>query len=201
MILRVAFRALLGGRLGIEGEERIPAAGPLLVVSNHISNLDPLFYGAFFPRTLFAMAKRELFRPAPVSWFLGGCNVFPIDRGGSDRAALRTALQVLGRGGRLLMFVEGTRSRRPGMGRAQPGAGFLVRRSPGVPVLPAAVWGTERMRRLGGVHLRYGSTFVPEPPAPAARVDHQAVADELARRIAALLPAEYRGAYGREEHP
>jgi len=202
-----ALRAFLGTipgrrRILIEGEENIPAEGALLVVSNHLSNVDPLLFGGYFPRTLFAMAKRELFPNRLIAWAWGGCNVFPIDRSGLDRRALRTALEILARGGRLLMFVEGTRTRRPGMTRAQPGVGFMARRSPGVHILPAALWGTEqvmvagsRIPRRAQLHLRYGEPFTVSPTG-GPRPDDQAAADEIARRIAALLPPEYRGIYG-----
>ena len=85
------------------------------------------------------------------SWILAGCNCFPVDRGAADRRALRTALDVLSRRGRLLIFLEGTRSATPGMRRAEAGVGFLARRS-GASILPVGVWGTEaalpRGRRL-----------------------------------------------------
>ena len=68
--VRIGLRLLFLGRLHLEGADGVPLEGPLLVASNHISNWDPLILGAFFPGTLFAMAKRELFRPAPVAWLM-----------------------------------------------------------------------------------------------------------------------------------
>jgi 1-acyl-sn-glycerol-3-phosphate acyltransferase len=182
----------------------IPAGpGPLIVASNHLSNLDPVIMGAFFPRTLFAMAKRELFPNRLVAWMWAGCNTFPVDRGSADRRALRTAIDVLRRGGRLLLFIEGTRATSPGMKRAEPGVGFLLRRTaadgPGIPILPVAVWGTERALVKGkffpqraSMHVRFGPVF--SLPAGEAR-DDQALADRVAAHVAALLPPEYRGVY------
>ncbi len=147
------------------------------------------------------MAKKELFRGSILSWYWSGCNVFPIDRSAPDRRALRTSLDLLNRGARLLMFVEGTRARQPGMTRAQPGVGFLVRHSGGVPVLPVALWGTERALVKGArlpqrvpLHMRFGPVFTARP-APGPRPDDQAVADDIGRHIAAILPPEYRGYY------
>jgi 1-acyl-sn-glycerol-3-phosphate acyltransferase len=203
-LTRLCFRAVYQWRLiRVEGVENIPdGPGPLVVASNHLSNLDPLLHGSFFPRTLFAMAKRELFPNRFAAWMWGGSNTFPIDRGRADRRALRTAIDVLRRGGRLLLFIEGTRATSPGMKRAEPGVGFLIRRAaPGssIPVLPCAVWGTERALVKGRffpqrvpLHVRYGRVFTPQV---GAGHDDQAVADEVAAHVAALLPAEYRGLY------
>ncbi len=204
---RLCVRLLFGRRrLRFEGMEQIPAGpGPLILASNHLSNLDPVIYGAFFPRPLFAMAKRELFPNRLLTWIWAGCNTFPVDRGTADRWALRTAVEVLQRGGRLLIFVEGTRAVAPGMKRAEPGVGFLIRRAsagdgPPVRVLPAAVWGTEealvkgrRLPRRVPLHVRYGPVFTPTLAAGAR--DDQALADQVAVQVAALLPPEYRGYY------
>lgn len=194
---RTVLRVLFLGRLRFEGTEGIPPAGPLLVASNHISNWDGVIYGSFFPGTLFAIVKRELFRPAPMAWLLAGCNCFPVDRGAADRRALRISLDLLRRGRRLLVFIEGHRSRQAGMGPAEAGAGFLVRRT-GARVLPVAIWGTERalewhwglLPRRGPIRVRYG-----RPVTVTGSTDHE-VADAIAAQVAALLPPEYRGVHG-----
>ncbi|HAW10480.1 MAG TPA: 1-acyl-sn-glycerol-3-phosphate acyltransferase [Chloroflexi bacterium] len=193
--VRICLRLLFLGRLHLEGADGVPLEGPLLVASNHISNWDPLILGAFFPGTLFAMAKRELFRPPPVAWLLAGCNCFPVDRGNADRRALRISLDLLRRRRRLLLFIEGHRSRGRGMGPAEAGAGFLVRRTQ-APVLPVAIWGTERVLRPAGgllprrgrIRVRYGL-----PLTVSGRSD-QEIADAIAAEVAALLPSGYRGA-------
>ena len=184
-------------RLLVEGEHNIPQAGPLLVASNHLSNLDPMLVGGYFPRTLFALAKREMYVNAPVAWFLGGCNCIPVERGAADRRAITRAVEVLRDGRRLLVFIEGTRSRDGAMGRAEAGIGFLARKS-GAPVLPVAISGTDghgRARglwRRGRIVLRYGEPFTLDL---AGRRDDAAIADEIAGRIAALLPSWRRGFY------
>lgn len=189
---RLVFGVLFGRRLRVEGAANIPDEGALIVACNHLANWDPFLFGGFFPGTLFVMAKRELFRPAPIAWVLAGCNSIPVDRNRADRRAVRIALDILGSGGRLLIFVEGTRSRRPGMRAAEPGAGFLVRRT-GARVLPTAIWGTEsavRLRpwpRTGRITMRIGAPFT------VTATGDQEIADEIAAHIAALLPADYRG--------
>jgi len=198
---RLFFHTVFSRELQISGDERLPERGPVVVVSNHLSNLDPFIFGGFSRRTMFCMTKRELFRPRLVAWLLAGCNCFPVDRGAADRRALRIALDVLARGGRLLIFVEGTRARAPGMKRAESGVGFLVRRSR-APILPVAIWGTERSLARGRllprrvpVRVRYGELVQPDELPTIAGRDDQATADGIARRIAELLPVEYRGEY------
>jgi 1-acyl-sn-glycerol-3-phosphate acyltransferase len=200
---RLYLQLLARRRLRIEGEANIPAEGPLLVACNHTSNLDPMILGGFFPHTLFAMAKREMYFARPVAWFLAGINCIPVDRGAADRRALTLALEVLRRRGRLLIFVEGTRSRDGTMQRPEVGIAFLARRS-GAPVLPVAIChsydkgkGTAGRFRRSQIVLRYGPPFQVDL---TDRRDHRMIADEIGERIAALLPAERRGVYpGTEE--
>ena len=195
----MVLRALFGGELNIEALRHMPMEGPLLVACNHLSNIDPFIFGGYAPGTMFCMAKRELYKVPPAAWMLGGCNCFPVDRGAPDRWALRTSLSVLRDGGRLLLFVEGTRALTPGMKRAEPGIGFLARKS-GVPVLPIGVWGSERAlprnRRIPKrvpIEVAVGTVFTPQ--IVSGRGADQMIADEIGSRIARLLPPEYRGAY------
>jgi 1-acyl-sn-glycerol-3-phosphate acyltransferase len=196
---RLFFRFVFGGQLRIEGAQRLEQSGRVVVVSNHLSNLDPFIFGGFSKPAMFCMAKRELYRFRFVAWLLAGCNCFPVDRGAADRRAMRVSLDILEHGGRLLIFLEGTRARRPGMKRTEAGVGFLVRRAQ-ASVLPVAVWGTERAhRRLVPrrvpVCVRYGEPVPCDALVDPQRRDDQRVADAIAERIAALLPPEYRGVY------
>lgn len=197
--LRGFFLVYFGRRLRLVGLDKLPAEGGLLLACNHLSNLDPLLIGALIPRTLFAMAKRELFRRRFVAWVLRGCNVVPVDRGAADRGALRAALAILASGGGLMVFIEGTRSAAPGMQVAESGVGFLQRRS-GVRVVPLAIWGTDlalgrgqkRLRRAP-ITIRLGDPLVIAPAK--GRGADQEIADTVARAVASLLPLRYRGAY------
>lgn len=192
-------RLFFGRGLRIEGVENLPVDGPLLVVCNHLSNVDPLIFGGRFPLTLFAMAKRELYSNPLLAWWLAGCNCVPIERGAADRRAVTRALEILRHGGRLLVFLEGTRSAMATMQRAEPGAGFLARRS-GALVQPVAIWGTEGAHtvrfpfpRRVRISMRYGTPFALRLDG---RRDDAVIADEMAARVAQLLPPAYRGVYG-----
>ena len=206
-LCRTILRGFFGSGLRIDPASAFPVKGPLLVVSNHLSNIDPFIFGGYAPGALFCITKRELFNNPVSSWVMAGCNCFPVDRGTADRRALRTALDVLSRRGRLLIFLEGTRSATPGMRRAEAGVGFLARRS-GAAVLPVAIWGTETALGRGRVlpkrvpiRVRYGPVFRLPEVAPGERRDDQATADLIGTRIAALLPPAYRGVYAAEGSP
>lgn len=159
-LLRLILRLFCGFR--VDGREHEPAGGPVIVVSNHLSDLDPLVVGAALRRRVAFMAKHELFRVPGVRWWITACGAFPVRRGTPDRQALRTALGILQRGGVLVMFPEGTRGRDRTLREPEPGAAMLARRT-GAALLPVAVLGTDLVLprdahrpRLGRITVRIG---------------------------------------------
>src|ERR1700716_1585139 len=86
---RTALRSFYGPLLRLEGLENVPhRGGPLIIASNHLSNLDPAILGGYTPGANSAMAKVELYSPPAMAWLFGGCNCFPVVRGKADRWAL-----------------------------------------------------------------------------------------------------------------
>ncbi len=129
-------------RLEVVRPELVPATGPVLLVSNHVSVLDPPFVGAAAPRPLYFMAKEELFRIPLFGRLIRALNARPVRRDGSDTRALKAALALLEEGRALLVFPEGTRGEEgqpPREGKA--GVGMLAVLS-GAPVVPVFVSGT-----------------------------------------------------------
>jgi len=185
----------------VEGVENVPMWGPLIVASNHLSNLDPPLLTASIPRRLHFLAKRTLFKPG-VAQFLRAYGAYPLDRDGRDVGALAWALRLLQRDGAIALFPEAHRNPYRGMQRAVPGVALLALRS-GAPILPVAITGTERLQPLwripfptGRIRVRIGPPFsLPLVEGRPSREVLQALADQVMHRIALLLPPEYRGVY------
>jgi 1-acyl-sn-glycerol-3-phosphate acyltransferase len=165
-LLQAVFRFLFG--FAVEGRQYEPPDGPVVVVANHLSDLDPLVVGTALRRRVYFMAKHELFRVPVLRWWIAACGAFPVRRGEPDRQALRTALEILKRGGVLVMFPEGTRGRDRTLRPPEPGAALLALRT-GAAILPVAVLGTDvvlpreahRLRR-SPIRVRIGPPIRPD---------------------------------------
>jgi 1-acyl-sn-glycerol-3-phosphate acyltransferase len=133
-------------RLERLGVEHLPRSGPLLLVANHRSFLDPFVIGSLTRRPVYYVAKRELFERRWQAWLLNRLGAFPVDRGAGDEDAMATARTLLERGECVVIFPEGTRVRPGPLGRPRRGAGRLALET-GARVVPVAVIGTEDVRR------------------------------------------------------
>lgn len=203
-IFDLLFRLL--SRRSVDGLEHVPAQGPYLLVSNHLSRVDPpLIYSLIGGAHLTGWAAEKYQRHVFFGTILRlGGGIF-IRRGEVDREALQAAVEWLRAGKVFGMSPEGTRSKTGRLMRAKTGAAYLVQQT-GVPVVPVAIWGTEkamaellRLRRPR-LYVRFGA---PVHLPPIDEADRSAGlrrnTDEIMCRIAALLPADYRGVYA--DHP
>lgn len=113
-------------KLEIKGANNIPTQGPVVVISNHTSNWDPLILGVYLPRKLCFMAKEELFKIFFLGSIFRNLGAIPVKRGAADRNAIRQSIKILGEGKVLAMFPEGTRSKTGEVRDFQPGAAMIA---------------------------------------------------------------------------
>ncbi len=167
------------------GREHARVKGGLIVASNHRSFLDPFIVGGSLPwrRPMNYVAKVELFRRPWQGWILSRLGAFPIRRGESDEESMETARMLVERGGTVCIFPEGTRIRRGTLGSPRRGVGRLALQT-GAPVIPAAVLGTEHVRRgwkirPRKVKVRLGKAMT----FPRAEEPSRALAETVTARI------------------
>ncbi len=207
---RCLVRALTLGRVRVEGLDRLRAdprmQGAVIVVANHISNVDPPLVGGWLAqglgRRLAFLAKEQLFKGV-LGRFMLDQGMIPVRAGRSDVDALRQARSVLERGGVIVVFPEGTRSADGVIGEAFPGAAMLAARSD-TWILPVGVADTDllmprgsRLPRFGTrVTVRFGEPFQLTLDSSLPRRESlTAGSEELMARVAALLPERQQGRY------
>jgi 1-acyl-sn-glycerol-3-phosphate acyltransferase len=147
-------------RLRARGAENLPDSGGCVLACNHLSSLDPWPLGLpLWPRRFLRfMAKSELYW-WPLSLVLDSGGAFKVHRGLADLEAIETAVRLAREGNVVTMFPEGTR-RRKGLvkkHRARPRSGAArIALEADVPLVPAAVAGTDRLLGLGPIRVAYG---------------------------------------------
>jgi 1-acyl-sn-glycerol-3-phosphate acyltransferase len=194
----------------ITGLEHIPASGGAILASNHLSIVDSVFLPLMLPRPVTFAAKSEYFTGTRLvdritGAYLRATKQLSVDRAGARAAQdmLESALGLL-RGGALFgIYPEGTRSPDGRLYRGRTGIGWLALSS-GLPVIPVAMIGTDRVLppgskipRLSRISVRVGEplAFDALRASGAGARQRRAVTDEVMRAIRALSGQEYAPMY------
>lgn len=197
VVSRIVAKVFMGAV--ITGRENVPDGGGFILASNHISYIDPPLVGCFIWRRSHFFAKKELFDMpilgAMVRWGLS----HPVRRGGFDRGAITTAVELVKSGHPLVVFPEGTRARHGEFLPAKAGVGRIARECE-VPVAPCYIEGADqfwkcffRRRRL---KICYGSPLSVEwiKSVSNDKEGWMQITSEVMKRIRLLKEALREGA-------
>ncbi|SCF41027.1 lysophospholipid acyltransferase family protein [Micromonospora mirobrigensis] len=206
-VLRLIFRPQ------VEGLEHIPATGPVILASNHLSFSDSIFTPLIVKRKVTFIAKAEYFLGKGLKgWltkmFFVGSGTIPVDRSGgrAARAALETQLRVLRAGGVAGIYPEGTRSPDGRLYRGKTGVARLALES-GAPVVPMVMLNSDEIQptgqivpNLGRIRIRFGPPLDFSRYAGMAgdRFVERAVTDEIMYELMELSGREYVDVYAQK---
>lgn len=197
-------KAIIDVLCEIHGEElrKIPAAGPLILASNHVNFLEAVIFFTYTPpRPITAIAKVETWDSPILGPLFSLWGAIPIKRGEADRAAYEASLEALKDGKILAILPEGTRSNDGRLQKGQPGIVLLAARS-NAPIQPGVVYGQEnfwpnfRQLRRTEIFIKVGEPFKLKTEGMSFdRETRQKMADEVMYRLSELMPEKYRGEY------
>lgn len=183
-------------RMRVEGGANVPPGGGILIACNHVSHLDPPLVGTASPRMVFHMAKRELFKIPPLTWFMRNIGTIMVHRGQGKQAIL-DAVSYIAANRAVIIFPEGTRSRDGVLKKGQIGAIVIAIRG-NCPIVPTVIIGSEKAMTKGSkliravpVTVRFGEPYTIAYEGDRERIPREVMERELPRlmeRIEALLP-------------
>jgi 1-acyl-sn-glycerol-3-phosphate acyltransferase len=194
----------------VSGLENVPATGPVLLASNHVSVVDSLFLPLMLKRKVTFLAKSDYFtgkgiRGFAIRSFMNGVGQLPIDRSGgkASEASLDTGVQVLGRGEVLGIYPEGTRSPTGKLYRGRTGVARMILEGK-APVVPVAMFDTDKAMPIGSKlpKVRRVGVVIGEPldfsrfeGMEGDRFVLRSITDEIMVEIAKLSGQEYVDMY------
>ncbi|MBI2845517.1 MAG: 1-acyl-sn-glycerol-3-phosphate acyltransferase [Chloroflexi bacterium] len=199
IFLRLVLSIILD--IKIEGLEKIPLRGSLILAHNHMNWVDAVLATSLVPRDIVSMTKLENLDLPVIGGLMRLYGSFPIRRGEVDRRALAQSISALKQGLALLMVPEGTRGKDWRLKPGKDGLAYVALRT-GSPVVLMAISGSEQFwSNLTRLRRTPTQVIVDEPfylSAAEGEVDREVLREitkEVMYRLASLLPAEYRGVY------
>ena len=164
-------------RMKVYGKENIPKEKPFIVMPNHLSNNDPPVVSTALMIPIAYMAKKELFEVPFLGWAITTLGAFLVDREKVSKTTIKGAKDVLSKKWCLGMFLEGTRSKTPGV-LGEPNVGpVYISSLNNIPILPIGIVGTNKP--FGPIRIKIGKPFYPDKDLEKARW-------QCARRLAEL---------------
>ena len=201
-------------RMRVFGRENVPKNGPVLLLSNHQSFLDPIFAQSTIWRNFYFIARQSLFEAKFVGPLISSLNTVPINRGQADIAAMKTVIELLKKNKPVCLFPEATRTSDGKIAQIKPGFGLLSRRGKAM-VVPVVIEGAfecwprhRKYPKLGRVAVSYGKAFTPEDIKQLGDRDFAKLLTQRLRQIQNQLrhkmgkpPLDYSKAENSSEHP
>jgi 1-acyl-sn-glycerol-3-phosphate acyltransferase len=191
-------------RVRVHRLEKFPADGPLILLANHQSNMDPMIVGAISPRPINYLAKQSLFDFPPLGWFLGWNDCIPIQRDSNAIGGIKETLKRLKEKERVLIFPEGSRSADGTLQPIKGGFATLARRTKS-PLLPLALDGAwqvyprqAKFPLLGNIQVVFGDPIPYEQYAALSDDELSALVQEKIAEV--FLEAQSRCQMSRMQH-
>ncbi len=167
----------------IYGAKKVPMTGPLIVVANHASNVDPVLLANCIRRPVSFMAKESLFEVPVLAPAIRAYGAYPVKRGSADRSAIREALKQLEHGWAVGIFLQGVRTPDGRISSPKLGAAMIAAKAQ-VPLLPVSLWGTEKILTKGSALPRPSPVTVRigEPIAPPDSAKDKGALKEITQK-------------------
>jgi len=206
-VSRVFFRSLfrLLSRVRVTGTENIPEEGAYVIAVNHVSIFEPPLITSFWPHSIEVAGAVEILEQPIQSQIMRLYGTIHVHRGRFDRQSIDAMVGRLKAGRPVLIFPEGTRSRKPGLQQASTGVAYIAAKA-GVNVLPVGIAGTailaDEIRKFRRTQLIMSvGEMIELPEIPWRSAERKEILRLQTKRImvaiADLLPRAYRGIYAR----
>lgn len=181
--------------LRIVGQEKLVEDGPVLIVSNHESYIDPPLVGVIYHRAVHFLARKTLFRSFGA-WLFPRMNVVPVDQERPDMTSLKNIIKLLRNNNRVVVFPEGSRTLDGQLQPGQAGTGLIIAKSRAV-VQPLRIFGAHEILPRGSAKLSVSPltivvgdpiVFSAEELKAKGRDGYQKIADRVMDEIARITP-------------